>query len=258
MLVIGASIAAGGCATAHHHATAMQTGTSWSCPSGTYPDRAKSAPNCDSRSPWAPGGEQALNQPAKAGAPSNIRWSCPAGTAPDTNQATPNCLLHVSELSAQRAQLDEEKAHLAMEQQKLREQQQQAKAGEEKAPETGTIGTAAPAEPAVEKRVEFASASAKLTDSSKATLDEFATAVQKESPIETIRIEGNTDNTGSTEANDKLAEKRAEAGKSYLEEKGLPSDKIEAKAQGDAEPIATNDSAAGRKMNRNALIVAMK
>ncbi len=68
--------------------------------------------------------------------------------------------------------------------------------------------------------------------------------------IEQITVTGYTDSTGAAEYNRKLSERRAEAVKAYLVSKGLNGDRIVTKGAGDAQPVASNKTAAGRAQNR--------
>lgn len=66
-----------------------------------------------------------------------------------------------------------------------------------------------------------------------------------------LRIEGNTDSTGSAPKNVKLSEKRALAVRDYLVENfKLPAERFQAIGQGSANPIADNATEAGRQLNR--------
>jgi outer membrane protein OmpA-like peptidoglycan-associated protein len=65
-----------------------------------------------------------------------------------------------------------------------------------------------------------------------------------------ISIEGHTDNKGNPVFNLKLSAKRAEAVKKYLVKKGIEESRISAQGFGDAKPIATNVTPAGRAKNR--------
>ena len=67
----------------------------------------------------------------------------------------------------------------------------------------------------------------------------------------TLRIEGNTDATGSAAKNEKLSEKRAIAVREYLVKNfSLPPARFEAIGQGSSNPIADNSTEAGRQLNR--------
>lgn len=69
-------------------------------------------------------------------------------------------------------------------------------------------------------------------------------------------IEGHTDSTGSAAANLVLSQKRAEAVRAYLVANDtLPKEKIEAEGYGSERPLASDQTAAGRAINRRIDIV---
>lgn len=65
-----------------------------------------------------------------------------------------------------------------------------------------------------------------------------------------ISIEGHTDNKGNATANLKLSASRAQAVKNYLIKKGIAQSRITAQGFGDAKPIVSNATPAGRAKNR--------
>jgi chemotaxis protein MotB len=65
-----------------------------------------------------------------------------------------------------------------------------------------------------------------------------------------VRIEGHTDNAGRPESNVALSQKRADAVKQALVERGVAADRIVAEGVGEARPIANNATPAGRQENR--------
>ena len=65
-----------------------------------------------------------------------------------------------------------------------------------------------------------------------------------------IKIYGYTDSVGSDEYNMNLSEQRANAVKTYLASKGLLSSRFQIVGMGELEPIASNDTDAGRSENR--------
>jgi len=66
-----------------------------------------------------------------------------------------------------------------------------------------------------------------------------------------LQIEGYTDSTGSDEFNQRLSEKRAASVRDYLVDSGGVSiNNVFAKGMGKANPIADNNTSAGRKLNR--------
>ena len=70
-----------------------------------------------------------------------------------------------------------------------------------------------------------------------------------------IRIEGQTDDVGTSAYNQKLSSDRANAVLKYLVNNGISSDRLVAVGKGASVPIATNDDEEGRKINRRVEIV---
>jgi outer membrane protein OmpA-like peptidoglycan-associated protein len=70
-----------------------------------------------------------------------------------------------------------------------------------------------------------------------------------------LQVEGYTDSTGSDEFNQKLSEERANAVRDYLISQGLNPQSITAVGYGRAYPVASNDTAAGRRLNRRVELV---
>jgi len=70
-----------------------------------------------------------------------------------------------------------------------------------------------------------------------------------------IQVEGHTDSVGSDEYNQKLSEARANAVREYLAAQNVPSANITAVGLGKADPVASNDTAAGRQKNRRVELV---
>ena len=69
-------------------------------------------------------------------------------------------------------------------------------------------------------------------------------------PQTTIRVEGHTDSTGPEDYNQRLSEKRAEAVKSALIQRGVDPKRIQAVGYGESQPISSNNA-----MNRRVGIV---
>ncbi|MCB0570540.1 MAG: thrombospondin type 3 repeat-containing protein [Phaeodactylibacter sp.] len=65
-----------------------------------------------------------------------------------------------------------------------------------------------------------------------------------------LRISGHTDNVGDDASNQLLSEERAKACNQYLVAKGVNPTRISYQGFGETKPIATNQSSAGRKLNR--------
>lgn len=72
----------------------------------------------------------------------------------------------------------------------------------------------------------------------------------KDVPNLKIEISGHTDNTGSATLNNELSKARAEAVVTYLKGKGVAANRLTSEGYGSSQPVATNNTAAGRQENR--------
>jgi outer membrane protein OmpA-like peptidoglycan-associated protein len=71
-----------------------------------------------------------------------------------------------------------------------------------------------------------------------------------------LQFEGHTDSVGSYEYNERLSQDRAESVRLYMLGAGVPADRVaSAIGFGETRPVASNDSGAGRQMNRRVEIV---
>lgn len=68
-------------------------------------------------------------------------------------------------------------------------------------------------------------------------------------------VEGHTDDRGSDAYNQKLSQRRAEAVRQYLVDKGVPASRLDAVGYGESRPVADNATAEGRAQNRRVLLV---
>lgn len=98
------------------------------------------------------------------------------------------------------------------------------------------------------------------TDKANLTADGLGTArklaeVLTKNPQRTVLIEGFTDSTGSAAHNLELSQRRAESVRNALLEMGIARERIATRGYGVAYPVAPNDSAANRQLNRRVEIV---
>jgi len=103
--------------------------------------------------------------------------------------------------------------------------------------------------PMVLEGVTFATAKAIINPSSKFILNKaYNTLVAY--PKLKVEIQGYTDNIGSSTSNQKLSQKRADAVKLWLVQKGIDATRLVAKGYGEDNPIASNNTKEGRQKNR--------
>lgn len=99
------------------------------------------------------------------------------------------------------------------------------------------------------KNVPFALNSSDLLGDAQTSLDD-AVADMKKFPVLHAQVAGYTDSTGAAAYNQQLSEKRAQSVMAYLVEHGVEADRLTAKGYGEASPVASNQTAAGRAENR--------
>ncbi len=100
----------------------------------------------------------------------------------------------------------------------------------------------------------FASGSARLTPAAKIKLAKVAGALAGY-PGLWLTIRGYTDDSGSPEMNRRLSFDRAAAVQEFLIQQGVSPARIQARGEGDADPIASNRTARGREQNRRVEIL---
>lgn len=100
----------------------------------------------------------------------------------------------------------------------------------------------------------FRSADSHLLPAAQVKLDQVAKALLA-IPARNLIVEGHTDSQGSEAYNQGLSQRRADAVRDYLVQRGYPADRIQAHGQGEGSPIANNASAEGRANNRRVEIV---
>ena len=77
----------------------------------------------------------------------------------------------------------------------------------------------------------------------------------KQYPQRKALVEGFTDSTGSESTNQELSDRRANAVRTALVDMGVSSDRIATHGYGEAYPVADNDSAGSRQLNRRVEII---
>ncbi len=97
--------------------------------------------------------------------------------------------------------------------------------------------------------ISFDTGRADIKSNFRTVLDQFAQGL-RENPGSTVRVIGHTDSTGSDAINNPLSVDRAASTRNYLVDRGVAANRIAIDGRGEREPIADNNSDAGRARNR--------
>jgi len=102
-------------------------------------------------------------------------------------------------------------------------------------------------------RINFNTGSSTLSDQSSEQVGNISD-ILKAFPNVTLKIGGYTDNTGSSEGNKNLSQKRADSVKAAIVAAGIDTARIVTEGYGDAHPVASNETEEGRAQNRRIAI----
>jgi outer membrane protein OmpA-like peptidoglycan-associated protein len=100
----------------------------------------------------------------------------------------------------------------------------------------------------------FSTDQARLTATGIATAQKLATFLQN-NPQRNVLVEGFTDSTGAADHNQALSERRASAVQAALQQMGIASERVAMRGYGESFPVAANDTALNRQLNRRVEIV---
>jgi chemotaxis protein MotB len=107
----------------------------------------------------------------------------------------------------------------------------------------------------------FDSGKAKLREDSLPILDKVVRILQETVPANDIGIEGHTDDEpikhSRWKSNWELSAQRALSVLHYLEDSGVASGRLSAIGYGEYQPVASNDTAEGKQLNRRVEIVIL-
>jgi len=95
----------------------------------------------------------------------------------------------------------------------------------------------------------FATNSTTLESAAKTNIQKFA-AILNKYPDTNILVTGYTDSDGTDEYNQTLSERRAEAVSNYAAAQGVSSSRLSIVGFGESNPVASNDTATGKRQNR--------
>jgi len=111
--------------------------------------------------------------------------------------------------------------------------------------------------PIVLNNIFFEIGSSKLKDVSMVEINRLSETL-KSQPTLKILIKGHTDKVGGSSANKKLSEDRAKAVFNALATNGIELSRLSYIGVGEANPIDTNDTDAGRKSNRRTEFILIR
>lgn len=125
-----------------------------------------------------------------------------------------------------------------------------------------TVDEVAEVEEAVEailefSSIEFESGTANLTASSQSTITEIASALKANEAVKLVVV-GHTDSQGDDEMNMQLSLERATSVVTALVTEGVSANQLTSEGKGETEPIASNDTLDGRKLNRRVEFIGLE
>jgi outer membrane protein OmpA-like peptidoglycan-associated protein len=105
--------------------------------------------------------------------------------------------------------------------------------------------------------VKFPLDSSKLSKEAEQRLLDFADKLKADNRNVYLEIQGHTDATGPKPVNEQLGEKRAEAVRLFMNEHGVPLNRMATISYGEKDPVADNKTRTGRAQNRRVVLVVM-
>jgi len=104
---------------------------------------------------------------------------------------------------------------------------------------------------------QFALDSHELSSKAKARLDHIAKRLKEENKNVYLEIQGFTDHSGDSKHNHELGADRADAVMRYLNQRGVPANRMSTISYGEENPVADNNTEEGRAANRRVKIIVL-
>ena len=105
--------------------------------------------------------------------------------------------------------------------------------------------------------VKFPVNSSDLSTEAQTRLMDFVQKLKADNRNVYLEIQGHTDTTGSKPGNLRLGEERAEAVRRFMNQQGVPLNRMSTISYGDAAPVAPNTTRQGRAQNRRVVLIVM-
>jgi peptidoglycan-associated lipoprotein len=108
-----------------------------------------------------------------------------------------------------------------------------------------------------EEMARFATSRADLPPEAQARLTQIADQLIADNKNVYVEIQGHTDSTGTPTINQNIGLARAEAVRLFLNQRGVPLNRMASISYRDTAPVAPNDSPASRAANRRVVLIVM-
>jgi peptidoglycan-associated lipoprotein len=105
--------------------------------------------------------------------------------------------------------------------------------------------------------VKFPVDGAKLSSEAQTRLMDFVQKLKSDNKNVYLEIQGHTDSTGGPDLNKRLGEERAEAVRLFMNEQGVPLNRMATISYGQDAPVAPNTTRQGRAQNRRVVLIVM-
>jgi outer membrane protein OmpA-like peptidoglycan-associated protein len=105
--------------------------------------------------------------------------------------------------------------------------------------------------------VKFTIDSSQLSPEAQSRLMDFVQKLKTDNKNVYLEIQGHTDSTGTKELNTRLGEERAETVRRFFNQQGVPLNRMATISYGQDNPVAPNNTRAGRAQNRRVVVVVM-
>jgi outer membrane protein OmpA-like peptidoglycan-associated protein len=105
--------------------------------------------------------------------------------------------------------------------------------------------------------VKFPLDSSQLSPEAQTRLADFVQKLKTDNKNVYVEIQGHTDSTGAKPLNMRLGEDRAEAVRLFMNQQGVPLNRMATISYGDSAPVAPNDTREGRAQNRRVVVIVM-
>ena len=105
--------------------------------------------------------------------------------------------------------------------------------------------------------VKFPVDSAELSPEAQARLLDFVQKLKTDNKNVYLEIQGHTDSTGPKPLNERLGEERAEAVRLFMNQQGVPLNRMATISYGQDAPVAPNTTREGRAQNRRVVLIVM-